>query len=72
MQAHHAWSAHTTIFWAPTGPASTGPDSSRTAMAAVLELAASLCTARNPLCAQCPLHPQCEWARDPECAEALT
>ena len=20
MQAHHAWSAHTTIFWAPTGP----------------------------------------------------
>ena len=53
------------------GPASTRPDSSRTAMAAVLELAASLCTARNPLCAQCPLHPQCEWARDPERAEAL-
>ena len=54
------------------GPASTGPDSSRTAMAAVLELAASLCTASNPLCAQCPLHPQCEWARDPERAEAST
>ena len=54
------------------GPASTRPASSRTAMAAVLELAASLCTATNPLCAQCPLHPQCEWARDPQCFKALT
>ncbi len=39
------------------------PDSARTAMAAVVELAASLCTAENPLCAECPLSPQCSWPR---------
>lgn len=55
------------------GPTRTRPASSSAAMAAVLELAASLCTASNPLCAQCPLlRPQCEWARDPQRAEALT
>ena len=40
------------------------PDKSRTAMAAVLELAASLCKTSNPLCSQCPLNAECAWAND--------
>ena len=38
-------------------------DNSRITMAAVLELAASLCTANNPSCSQCPLNEACEWPR---------
>ena len=34
---------------------------SRTAMAAVLELAASLCKTRDPLCSDCPLNAHCDW-----------
>ena len=38
-------------------------DKSRITMAAVLELAASLCTANNPSCSQCPLNGACHWVR---------
>ena len=38
-------------------------DKSRITMAAVLELAASLCTANNPSCSQCPLNGACQWPR---------
>ena len=40
-------------------------DNSRITMAAVLELAASLCTANNPSCSQCPLSGACEWPPTP-------
>ena len=40
-------------------------DGSRVAMAAVLELAASLCTANDPRCSQCPLNGPCQWPRRP-------
>ena len=43
------------------GPSARRPDNSRTAMAAVLELAESLCKARDPLCSECPLNVQCDW-----------
>ena len=43
------------------GPSSSRSDNSRTAMAAVLELAESLCTARDPLCSECPLNTRCDW-----------
>ena len=44
------------------GPTSRRPDDSRMVMAGVLELAASLCRAREPLCCQCPLAARCAWA----------
>ncbi len=44
-----------------TGPSASRPDDSRTAMAAVLELAASLCKVRDPLCSECPLNTHCDW-----------
>ena len=34
------------------------------AMAAVLELGASVCTAKNPRCLQCPVSAQCQWYRN--------
>ena len=43
------------------GPSANRPDDSQTAMAAVLELAASLCRARDPLCSECPLNSHCAW-----------
>lgn len=46
------------------GPSATGRDDSRTAMAAVLELAADLCAPKNPRCSQCPLRGQCQWSQD--------
>lgn len=38
---------------------------SRITMAAVVELAASLCTTNNPSCSQCPLNGPCQWPRCP-------
>lgn len=46
------------------GTTDTRPDRSRHAMAAVLELAGSLCRPRNPLCSQCPLSALCEWSQN--------
>ena len=43
------------------GPTTTRTDTSKTAMAAVLELAASLCTAADPICSECPLKTQCHY-----------
>lgn len=43
------------------GPSAGRPDDSRTSMAAVLELAATLCKARDPLCSECPLNSKCAW-----------
>ncbi|WP_428116991.1 DNA (cytosine-5-)-methyltransferase [Candidatus Poriferisodalis sp.] len=40
-----------------------GPDESRTAMAGVIELSASLCTPKNPRCGECPLATHCAWAK---------
>ena len=43
------------------GPTSTHPDTSRPAMAAVLELAATLCRRKDPQCSKCPLRETCAW-----------
>ena len=45
------------------GPTSTRADDSGSVMAAVLELAASLCTTKDPRCSECPLTAQCEWSK---------
>ena len=45
------------------GPTDTRADTSRHAMAAVLELAATLCSKRNPQCSQCPLYAECAWPK---------
>ena len=39
----------------------TQTDTSRSAMAGVLELAATLCTPRDPQCSNCPVNPQCRF-----------
>ncbi|MYB11107.1 MAG: DNA (cytosine-5-)-methyltransferase [Acidimicrobiia bacterium] len=45
------------------GPTDARPDTSRAAMAAVLELAATLCKRENPQCSECPLHAECAWSK---------
>ena len=51
-------------------PTSTRPDNSRTSMAAVLELAVTLCRTKDPQCPECPLNAECTWSKsqapDPE------
>ena len=46
------------------GPTGIHRDESRTAMAGVLELAASVCRPKNPHCERCPLNSQCQWRSD--------
>ena len=46
------------------GPTRTSPDKSRNAMAAVLELATTLCRTKDPQCSECPLNSNCSWARN--------
>lgn len=43
------------------GSATSRADRSRSAMAGLLELAARICTSRDPQCARCPLSEQCDW-----------
>lgn len=46
------------------GPTKGRADNARAAMAAVVELAASVCTAKDPLCSECPLSAECRWLQD--------
>lgn len=46
------------------GPGTPRRDTARVAMAAVLELAASMCTRVDPTCGECPLKSACRWHAD--------
>lgn len=49
-------------------PTDARPDDTRMAMAGVIELAATLCTPRDPTCGSCPLGAVCDWASRSESA----